>query len=62
MPNEVAVKTSPAKAIVGASVAILTAIGAGLTDGNLTAAELVTAAVAGLVSFSGVYWTTNKPV
>lgn len=55
-------KTTPAKAVVGAAIAALTAIGAGLTDADLTAAEWVAAAVAGLVAYSGVYWTTNKPV
>lgn len=50
-----------AKAYVGTAVAFLTAVGTGLTDGVLTPAEWVTAAVAGLVAFGAVAGIPNAP-
>ncbi len=50
-----------AKAVVGALVAGLTAIGTGLTDNVLTPAEWVAAAVAALAALGIVYAVPNKP-
>lgn len=51
-----------AKAYIGAAVAALTALGTGLTDGNLTPAEWIAALVAGLVALGAVAGTPNKAV
>lgn len=49
------------KAIVGAIIAGLTAIAAGLTDSSLTAAECVTAAIAFFTALSVVWGVPNVP-
>lgn len=53
---------SQAKAVVGAVVAGLTALGTGLTDNVLTPAEWIAAAVATLVAYGAVYGVSNKVV
>lgn len=50
-----------AKAIVAALIAGLTALGTALTDGDLTAAEIVGCIVAALVALGAVYGTPNAP-
>jgi hypothetical protein len=49
-----------AKAITGAVVAGLTALGVGLTDGVLTSAEWVAVALAVAVAFGTVYGVPNS--
>lgn len=64
------VKTTAAKAYVGAGiaavVAVLGVVASGLDDGVISTQEGVFAAIAGLVSLGGVfpavYYTTNKPL
>ncbi|GAA0639447.1 hypothetical protein GCM10009547_49470 [Sporichthya brevicatena] len=51
--------TANAKALIAAAVAFLGAVQVGLTQDGLDAAELVGAAVAGLVAFGGVYGVRN---
>lgn len=48
-----------AKAIVGAAIAGLTAVGVALGDGVITSSEWVTVALAVIVAGNGVYWTPN---
>jgi len=48
-----------AKAIVGALIAGLGVIAAALATGDATTATYVAAAVAALIAFEGVYWTSN---
>lgn len=48
-----------AKAIVGGIVAALTAVATGLTDGHLTAAECVAAAIAFFVALGSVFQVPN---
>lgn len=50
-----------AKAIIGALIAGLTAIGTGLTDGGVSAQEWVAALVAFLVALGGIYAVPNAP-
>jgi len=47
------------KAVVGALVAGLGVVGAALATGDATTATWVAAAIASLVAFEGVYWTSN---
>lgn len=49
-----------AKAIVGGLIAAGTAVATGLQSDGLSGAEAVTAAVALLVGFQGVYWVKNS--
>lgn len=49
-----------AKAITGAIVAGLTALGVGLADGTMTPAEWVAVALAVAVTFGGVYAVPNR--
>lgn len=49
-----------AKAIVGALIAALGTVSAGLSDGSLTPVEIVAAITAFLVAFSAVWATPNK--
>ena len=51
--------TPYAKALIGALIAGLTAIGTALTDGGVSPAEWVAAAVAFLVALGGVYAIPN---
>lgn len=51
--------TEYAKAIVGALLAGLTALGTALTDGAVTATEWVGVAVAALATFGGVFGVRN---
>ena len=48
-----------AKAIVGAAIAGLTAVGVALGDGTITSSEWVTVALAVIVAGNAVYWTPN---
>jgi len=52
---------SAAKALVGAAIAALSSIAAGLVDDDLTSNEWLTAIVAGLVALGAVYAVPNKP-
>jgi len=47
------------KAVVGALIAGLSVIAATLATGEATTATYVAAAVAALIAFEGVYWTSN---
>ena len=49
-----------AKAVIGALIAGLTAIGTALTDGGISPAEWVAAAIAFLVALGGVYAIPNS--
>jgi sugar phosphate permease len=51
-----------AKAILGALIAGLTALGTALTDGGVSASEWVAAAIATLVALGAVYAIPNAPV
>ncbi len=53
-----------AKALVGAAVAALTALSAGIVDGGVDLQTWILAATAFLVAFSAVYFTPNgeKPL
>lgn len=48
------------KATTGGLIAGLGAIGTGLADGQLTAAEVVGAIVVGLTAFAAVFGVTNE--
>lgn len=48
-----------AKALVGALIAALSALGASLTDGGVSASEWVAVALAFLVAFGGVFSVPN---
>lgn len=48
-----------AKALIAGAIAGLTALGAGLTDGDLTAAEWITAIIAALTAIGVVYRVPN---
>lgn len=48
-----------AKALVAGAIAGLTAVGTGLTDGSITAAEWITALIATLAAFGAVYEVPN---
>ncbi|KHL18545.1 hypothetical protein CLV56_3997 [Mumia flava] len=48
-----------AKALVGASIATLTALGTALADDHVTTAEWVTVALAGLGTLYGVWRVPN---
>jgi len=49
-----------AKALVGAAIAVLSSIAAGLVDDNLDTNEWLTAIVAGLVALGAVYAVPNR--
>lgn len=50
-----------AKAIIAAIIAALTALGTGLTDGHMTAAEWVAVALSFFVALGAVYGVPNTP-
>lgn len=50
-----------AKAVIGALIAFLTALGTALTDGGISPSEWIAAVVAALVALSAVYAIPNKP-
>lgn len=50
-----------AKAFLASLIAGVGVVSAGMTDGHLTAAEGVAAALAGLIALGAVYGVTNKP-
>lgn len=50
-----------AKAIVGAIIAALTALGTAVADGEISAAEVVGVLLAGMVTLAGVYQIPNTP-
>lgn len=49
------------KAIVGALIAALTALGAAYTDGGVSPSEWIVVATAALTTFAGVWAVPNKP-